>query len=96
MNRRWTCTVFDRPANVRRLLVGFFIVLVGLLVIDGFIHKHEHFDWANRLDFFAAFGFVACVAVIFGSKLLRIILGRPHDYYDRNRTSSSSDEGSGQ
>lgn len=76
-------TIFDDPKNVRRLVGFFFAVLIFLLVADFFVHKHGHFPFEDMPSFFAAYGFVACVLVIFGSKVLRYFLGRREDYYDK-------------
>lgn len=80
-------TIFDDPKNVKRLLWVFFAVLAGLVIADFFIHKHGHFPFEDRSNFFSAYGFVACVAVIFTSKVLRFFLGRPETYYDDRRAS---------
>jgi len=74
--------IFDRPENVQRFLVFFYISLAVLLVIDFFIHKHADFPWEGATDFFAAYGFGSCVLLIFIARLLRIFLKRDEDYYD--------------
>lgn len=75
---------FDHPQNIRRLRIGFYIVLVLLVLPDFFLHKHHLFfkveSWPG---FYALFGFVACVAIILISKLLGFWLKRQEDYYDR-------------
>ncbi len=73
---------FDKPENIRRLTVGFFAVLALLPVAEWFIHGHAHFAWEQMPCFSAAFGFVACVAVIFTAKALRRVLGRRETYYE--------------
>ena len=78
--------IFDNPQNVKRLLWFFFAVLALLLGADFFITKHGHFPWEDQPQFFAAYGFVACVLVIFISKVLRFFLGRPEAYYDEPAT----------
>ena len=62
-------TIFDNPKNVKRLLWFFYIVLAALLAADFFIVKHGHFPWEDHAQFFAAYGFVACVMVIFISQM---------------------------
>lgn len=74
--------IFDDPKNVKRLLVIFFITLAVLLLVDFFIHKHAEFDWEAVPCFFAAYGFVSCVLLIFVAKVLRRIVKRDEDYYD--------------
>ncbi len=75
--------IFDNPKNVKRFLYVFYASLVVLLVIDLFIPKHPHFPWEGAPGFFAAYGFVSCVALIFIAKLLRRIVRRDEDYYDK-------------
>jgi drug/metabolite transporter (DMT)-like permease len=75
--------LFDRPGNVSRLLGCFFSSLVILLIIDLFIHKHPHFPWEGWLEFYAVYGFVACVALVITAKyILRPLVKRREDYYD--------------
>ena len=74
--------IFDNPRNVTILLVVFFASLVVLLIIDFFIHKHAKFGWEGYPDFFAAYGFISCVALIYIAKLLRLFVKRDEDYYE--------------
>lgn len=75
-------TILDNPRNVKRLLFIFYISLVVLLIIDFFIHKHADFPWEGAVNFFAVYGFVSCVLLIFIAKLMRLIIKRKEDYYD--------------
>jgi len=80
--KEWTW--FDHPQNIRRLRLGFYIVLVLLVLPDFFIHKHTLFSPIEGVPgFYALFGFIACVAIILISKVLGYVLKRPEDYYDR-------------
>jgi hypothetical protein len=74
--------IFDKPQNVKRFLYFFFASLVVLLIVDFFIHKHAEFPWEGALDFFAAYGFISCVLLIFIAKILRLIIKRNENYYD--------------
>jgi len=74
--------IFDDPKNVKRLIALFYTVLGILLAAEFFIPKHGHFPWEDKPFFFAIYGFVACVLVIFTSKLLRFFLKRDEDYYE--------------
>lgn len=78
--------VFDNPQNVKRLLFGFYVFLVVLLVIDIvlslLIHRHADFAWEEVPNFFAAYGFISCVLLIFIAKALRLFVKRDEDYYD--------------
>lgn len=74
--------IFDKPQNIKRFLYLFFASLAVLLIIDIFIHKHAEFPWEGALDFFAAYGFISCVLLIFIAKILRLIIKRDEHYYD--------------
>ena len=75
--------LFDNPRNVKILLRTFFSSLLVLLVIEFFIHKHPHFPWEGWHEFYAVFGFVACVALVLAAKyILRPLVKRGEDYYD--------------
>jgi hypothetical protein len=74
--------IFDNPRNVKRLLFGFYCALAALLIADWFIHKHAEFSWEEYPQFFAVYGFVSCVGLIFIAKLLRLFVKRDEDYYE--------------
>ena len=74
--------IFDNPKNVKRLLTIFYISLVVLLVVDFFIHKHADFPWEEAPNFFAVYGYVSCVLLIFIAKLMRIFIKRDEKYYE--------------
>lgn len=76
--------IFDDPRNVKILLICFYIGLAVLLVIDFFIHKHAAFAWEGYPNFFAAYGFISCVLLIYIAKLLRLLVKRNESYYDGN------------
>ena len=75
--------IFDNPRNIKRLLWFFYTCLAVLLIIDPFIHKHGHFPWENFPNFFATYGLLCCVGLIFVAKFLRLLLKRDEDYYDK-------------
>jgi hypothetical protein len=75
--------IFDKPANIRRLLRFFFLLCALLLALDFFHHRHVVHAWESVPGFYAVFGFIACVALVLIARLLRRILMRPEDYYER-------------
>ena len=75
-------TVFDNPKNVTRFLLVFYSCLMVLLLVDPFIHKHGDFEWENMPGFFAAYGFVSCVLLIFIARIMRLWIKRDENYYD--------------
>ncbi len=75
--------LFDDPRNVQRLLKIFLAILVILLMLDFFIHKHAYFPWEDWPAFYAMYGFVACVCLVLLAKyVLRPLVKREEDYYD--------------
>ena len=78
--KRW----LDRSENVTRLYRGLWLIGLLLFAADAVIHRHEDFSWAEWFGFYALYGFVACVALVLAAKeVLRRLVMRPEDYYDR-------------
>jgi hypothetical protein len=73
---------FDKPENVIRFLRVFYVICAILLVLDFVVHRHTIFKWEELPGFYAIFGFVAFVALVEGSKILRKLVMRKEDYYD--------------
>lgn len=73
---------FDNPANVKRLLIGFYIICAILVILDFVIHRHTGFSWEKIPAFYAIYGFVACVVLVVLAKEMRKFVMRKEDYYD--------------
>jgi hypothetical protein len=76
---RW----LDRRENVGRVYWSVWGVCALLLAVEPLVHKHGGFSFEEWFGFHGWFGFVACVGLVLAAKMLRVILGRPQDYYDR-------------
>ncbi|MGB5277779.1 MAG: hypothetical protein WBO73_13125 [Gammaproteobacteria bacterium] len=74
--------LFDNPRNVSRLLGGFYVVCVVLLVLDFILHRHIAVKWETLTGFYALFGFIACVALVLIAKEMRKVVMRKEEYYD--------------
>ncbi len=75
--------LFDKPRNVKILFVSFYSSLLVLLGIEFFVHKHAYFPWEEWPEFYAVYGFVACVVLVLVAKyILRPLMKRREDYYD--------------
>ena len=75
--------LFDKPKNVKILLLGLLAILVALFIADFFVIKHPHFAWEKWPEFYAVFGFTAyAIIVILAKYILRPIVKRGEDYYD--------------
>lgn len=75
-------TFLDSPKNRQRVRVGFYVALAFLLAVDFFVSKHGHFPWEEAPGFYAAYGFIGCVGLIFVAKALRLLVKRDEGYYD--------------
>ena len=82
MKPKHELTFLDSQKNRKRVRTFFYISLVLLLVIDLLIPKHGHFPWEEAPFFFAAYGFIGCVSLIFIAKGLRVLVKKKEDYYD--------------
>ena len=71
-----------RPATVRRLWIGFTLVLALTVLLQLVVGIKGYFGVDGWFGFGAAFGFLSCVAMVLVAKGLGIVLKRPEDYYD--------------
>jgi len=70
--------------NVNRLLWGLYMACAAVFAADFFYAKSIHFDPPENVPaFYALYGFVAFVVIVLGGKLLRLIVKRDEDFYDR-------------
>ena len=84
--------MFDNPRNVSRLLLGFYIISAGLFIADFFVHRHTVHPWEGFPGFYALYGFVACVLLVFISKEMRKVLMRDEDYYEMKEKKDDVDK----
>lgn len=83
-SRNKTLSFFDKPRNVKGCLLVFYAILVVLLGYDFFVHKHDAIPLGNAPEFFAVYGFIACVVLIFGARVLRLFVKRDERYYEND------------
>jgi len=93
--KRW----LDDPDNVRKIIRGFYW-LCGLVIVADVVftvgwHKHAAFGEDSNLHsletlpaFYGIYGFLACVGLVYVSKLMRDWKGkktlmREQDYWDK-------------
>ncbi len=75
-------TIFDNPKNVKRLRLVFFILLVLVLAAEFAVEMHGEFVVEHFYGFYAVYGFMSYVFLIFVAKGLRRIIMRKEEYYD--------------
>lgn len=73
----------DRPANVRKIYIGLWIFGAALALLDFLVHRHAEVGFDSLFGFYALYGFIACVALVLAAKVLRRLVMRSEDYYDR-------------
>lgn len=75
---------FERPENIRRMILALCVACAIVVLADLFYENHHpHFDLETSFGFQAWFGFVAFVAVVALGTVLRTVVRREEDYYDR-------------
>ncbi|MBT3784853.1 hypothetical protein HOF92_07730 [bacterium] len=76
--------IWDDLRNVKKALNCFFICCGILFCLDFLIHRHGHIPVEEWPGFYAVFGFIACILLVFIAKyILRPLVMRKEDYYDR-------------
>ena len=80
----------DEKRNVNKIVYSLYAICALLVAADLLYHKHIHFEFENGkynfeewFGFFGFFGFIACVGLVLAAKLLRVIVKRGEDYYDK-------------
>jgi hypothetical protein len=76
--------LFDKPRNVKIVFYSLYISCAVLMLLDFIVHRHISIGWEQLLGFYSIYGFVGCTSIVFGSKLLRTIVKRDEDYYERD------------
>lgn len=71
---------------MRRTLVAILIALIPVVAVDILLPQSgRYFAWYGVPGFFALFGLIGCVTIVFISKWLgHYWLQRKDDYYDNN------------
>jgi hypothetical protein len=72
-----------RPKTIRLLWWIFGAILALTVLAQIFIHVHAYFTVDGWFGFYALYGFLTCVGMVVGAKLLGFVLKRPDDYYFR-------------
>ncbi|MFC1660423.1 hypothetical protein ACFL3S_03005 [Gemmatimonadota bacterium] len=72
----------DRRENVHRLLWGFTVLSVLVLLVDFFFHRHTYHPWEEWWGFYGIFGFVGIVVLVQAAKGLRRLVMRDEEHYE--------------
>ena len=69
--------------KLRRALLAFTIFCGLLLLADFLVQRHPVHPLEYGWGFYGFFGFLACVALVEIAKVMRRVLMRPPDYYEK-------------
>ena len=75
-------TGWQRPPLDKLLVIALSVVCAGLLSADFLIDKHAVFAFEDWFGFYAGFGFLAYLGIVFSAIGLRKIIKRDENYYD--------------
>ena len=79
---------FEKSNRLKAILIVFGVLCVGLFIIDFFVERYTYFEVEGLYNFYSIYGFVMFSIIIFGSRFLRFLLGRPENYYDKKAVDS--------
>ena len=79
---------FEKTNRLKSILIIFGVLCVGLFVIDFFVERYIYFEVEGLYNFYSIYGFVMFSIIIFGSRFLRFLLGRPENFYDNKAVDS--------
>ena len=80
--------LFEKSGRLRAVLIAFIILCVFLFAIDFFVKRYVYFDIEGVYNFYSIYGFIMFSIIIFGSRLLRFLLGRSENFYGKKAVDS--------
>ena len=80
--------LFEKSGRLRASLIAFIILCVCLFAIDFFVKRYVYFEIEGMYNFYSIYGFIMFSIIIFGSRLLRFLLGRSENFYDEKAVDS--------
>ena len=79
---------FEKNNRLRTVLIAFIILCSCLFIIDFFVKRYIYFEVEGLYNFYSIYGFIMFSVIIFGSRFLRFLLGRPENFYDKKAVDS--------
>ena len=73
---------FYRKSVINLIVYALYAACISLLLVDVFHHKHGHFKFEEWFGFFAFYGFISCLVIVFSAIWIRKLVRRDEDYYD--------------
>jgi hypothetical protein len=72
----------EDPEFIKKMKYLLYFSILIFIVMGFFIDSHPHFQWEEIPAFFAIYGFLICVLIIFIGKAIGRFIQREEDYYD--------------
>ena len=79
---------FEKSSRLQAVLVAFITLCICLFAIDFFVQRYVYFEIEGVYNFYSIYGFIMFSIIIFGSRLLRFLLGRSENFYDKKAVDS--------
>ncbi|MBE1300988.1 MAG: hypothetical protein GJ680_13900 [Alteromonadaceae bacterium] len=73
---------FDKPENVKRLLMVFYACCAILVILDFVLYRKAYHSLESIKAFYPIYGFVGCVLLVVIAKWMRTFLMRDEEYYE--------------
>lgn len=81
-----------RPATIRKLWIGFSVVLALVVMAQMVIYIKGYFGIDAWYGFGAVYGFGSCLLMVLVAKVLGLLLKRPQDYYESQSESQEQSD----
>ena len=79
---------FEQNNRLRAVLIAFIALCGVLFITDFFVKRYIYFEVEGLYNFYSIYGFIMFSVIIFGSRFLRFLLGRPEKFYDKKAVDS--------
>ena len=79
---------FEQNNRLRAVLIAFLVLCGVLFITDFFVKRYIYFEVEGLYNFYSIYGFIMFSVIIFGSRFLRFLLGRPEKFYDKKAVDS--------
>lgn len=84
---RW----LDDSKNVDKIFWTLIGICAVLIVVEPFYHKHPYLGFDGMFGFYAFFGFLAALILVFLGRFISLLLARKDDFYDAAFKQSEDD-----
>ncbi len=72
----------DNKRNIKRIIYALYVICAALFLAEFVYHKQTVFSFDSWFGFYPIYGFIICVGLVIGAKVIRVVLMRREDYYD--------------